>query len=146
MGWECVFSSTCLAFTAGMNPTHSFTREAHLHQRSGLFFCCLEISLETTQRSQAVPCNVPLNISFILSHSGQMENPSFLHSQPSFERYDSSRYCQVLLLSQLRHLGLTRNLEQQPEIPPPTDENSVCHELIKKLFPNHSPNSCPFSS
>lgn len=29
--------------------------------------------------------------------------------------------------------------EQQPEIPPPTDENSMCHELVKKLFPNHSP-------
>lgn len=29
--------------------------------------------------------------------------------------------------------------EQQPEIPPPTDEDSVCHEFVKKLFPNHSP-------
>lgn len=138
MGWECVFSSPCFAFTAGMSLTWSFTREAHLHQRSGLFFCCLEIPLESTQRSQAVSCNVPLKISFILSHSGETENPSFLHAQPSFERYDSSRYYQVLLLSQLWHFRALM-FEQQPEIPPPTDENSMCHELIKKLFPNPSP-------
>lgn len=67
MGWKCVFSSSCFAFTAGMSPTIPSQEKLNVHQKSGLFFCCLEIPLETTQRSQAVACNVPLKISFIES-------------------------------------------------------------------------------